>query len=204
LRRPSRRPQTRLLRDQREHPIAGDDHVGTQLVAAGDDAADFAVFPDCIRNMGLGENHAPPLLDPLGKPAVELRAKDTVALGRGRSQLAACVVESEGAVPGHEGGPFADDGPLEGGLIPETGEEVADGIQVDSATGNIFGAGIIASLEDDDLDALTGQRVCRGKARKARSDNDDIEFLHRFHALVDVSSNCFDIPCFPRKCKPEP
>ena len=189
--RPSRCPQARLLRDEGKRPVAGDDHVGTQLVAPGDHAGDFSVFPDHVRNKGLGKQHGPALLDALGEPAVEFRAKDTVALGLFGSQLAAGVVEGEGAVPGHEGGPFADDGPLEGGLLPESREKIADGIYVDAAAGDVLGARVVAPLEDDDLDALAGQRVCRRQPRKSRPDDDDIEFLHRFHALVDVYPNRF-------------
>ena len=189
--RPSGRPQARLFRDQRKHPVAGEDHVGTQFVAPCDDAGDFPVFTDHVRNEGLGKQHGPALLDPLGEPTVEFRAKDTVALGLFGSQFAAGIVEGEGAVAGHEGGPFADDGPLEGSLLPESREQIADGIYVEAAAGDVLGAGIIAALEDDDLDALTGQRPRRRQPRKSRPDNDDIEFLHRSHALVDVYPNRF-------------
>ena len=184
-------PQARLLGDEGKRPVAGDDHVGTQLVASGDHAGDFSVFTDHVRNKGLWQQHGPALLDPLGEPAVEFRSEDTVTLGLFGTQLAAGVVEGDGAVPGHEGGPFADDGPLEGGLVPESREKVADGIQVETAAGDVLGAGVVASLEDDDLDAFAGQRICRRKAGQACPDDDDIEFLHSVHALVDVYSNRF-------------
>ncbi len=172
-------------------------YVGTQLVASGDHAGDFSVFPDHVRNKGLGKQHRPALLDALGEPAVEFRTKDTVTLGLFGSQLAAGVVEGEGAVAGHEGGPFADDGPLEGGLLPESREEVADGIQVDAAAGDVLGAGIVAALEDDDLDALCGQRVCRRQPSQSRPRDDDVEFLHRISPFDPAAMNDKDIPFFP-------
>ncbi|OPY92988.1 MAG: hypothetical protein A4E73_00557 [Syntrophaceae bacterium PtaU1.Bin231] len=198
--RASRAAQAGFLRDEGENPVAGDDRVRPQLFAPGDNAADPAVITHQVRHEGLGEYHAAALLDALGEPAVEFRSEDAVALGLFGPQFAAGVVEGEGAVAGHEGGPLADDGPLEGRLLPEAREEIADGVQIDAAAGDVLGAGVVAALQDDDLDPLAGQRPGRRKARQSRPHHDDVKLFHECPNVKPVSCD-FDAmsgkpPCF--------
>jgi len=94
------------------------------------------------------------------------------------AQLVAGIVEGYGPFPGHEGGPFVDDEPLQGGIWPKLGKEVPDGVYVKATAGNVFRPRIVSPLQEKNLHPLIGQGVGGGQARQARPHHNDVDFFH--------------------------
>ena len=65
-----------------------------------------------------------------------------------------------------------------GASSQSSGIEAADGLHVQAPAGDVLGAGVVAALEDHDLEAGLGQAVGRGEAGEAATDDDALDCFH--------------------------
>jgi len=78
----------------------------------------------------------------------------------------------------HHGDELAGDGTLEGRLLPELGVEAADRTHVQTAAGDVLGAGVVAALEHHDLGAGAGESVRGRQACETTTDDDALDLFH--------------------------
>ena len=83
------------------------------------------------------------------------------------------------------------------------GEKIADGIYIEAAAGDVLGARVIAALEDDDLDALTGQRVRRRQPGQSRPAMMTSNFSIASPLLTCAMNRFLTYPFSLAKCNPK-
>ena len=70
---------------------------------------------------------------------------------------------------------------LEGNLVVVIGEHRAQAMTVDSSTGHVLRAGIIAALDNQDALARFGELVGGNRSGASGSDDDSVEVCHWPH-----------------------
>ena len=164
--------------EQPQHALGDDDDLSADLVAAGADADHAAVLAQQLVDLHVGHDHRALLRDLLGEPLVELGAHDGVALRLARREPVGGDLDGGVRAVGHHRDQLARHRALVRRLVPQLRVEAADGLHVQAPAGDVLGAGVVAALEDHDLEAGLGQAVGRGEAGEAATDDDALDCFH--------------------------
>jgi hypothetical protein len=160
-------------------PVGEDDHIGKHLaaLAVAAHAHHLVAIHQQAFDGGLADHQRAGFLHLRREPLVELGADDGVAVVGGLVVVVGAEVGADEGFVVQYPHALLDDVALQGGVVPEVGDDLLEGVGVQDGALHVLRARVFTPFDLQHRQAGLGCGVGGGVPRGARADNDDVEFL---------------------------
>ena len=167
-----------LLGQNRINAVTGDHHVRVQLVSFGRfDAGDRPVLFDDVRDGDAGEKAHPGLFGFFGEPAVERRSDDGIAVGGFGVVFRGLIADLDAGLFRQDKDALLHDRALQRAILPKFRNNIFEHLGIKDGALHVFGAGVLAALQQRDRQPRAGHRDGRGDPRGPRSNDNGVKFI---------------------------